>query len=117
LVNSSGVVIVDSLKPTQLKGSALPKGAWVVLRGGGGEVATGLIGYFPQGSKVATEVTMRVINGKRGGDKNLSFEGQGNGFAVLGKASQDEFVPYDSQVRFWSTVTGAADMMKLQVCK
>ncbi len=118
LVNTQNKVIVDSLTASGVQSStALPKGAFFVLRTGDGNVVTGLKGYFGSGHKVAMEVVTKVVNGKKGNEKNITFEGQGNGFAVLGVASEDEFWREVLQVRMKTTVTTKADLMSFQVCK
>jgi hypothetical protein len=66
---------------------------------------------------VAMEVVAQVVNGRKGGEKNISFEGQGNGFAVLGVPSEDEYWREILQVRMKTTVSTKADLMSFQVCK
>ena len=52
-----------------------------------------------------------------GGTKNLSFEKQGDGIAILGTACQDEFYREIGQLRVKATVTTAADLVQSAICE
>jgi len=118
LLASNGTVIVDAVTPAQVQSTAgIPKGAFFVLRRGAGAVVQGFKGYFPSGSKTAIDVSSRIVNGVRGNEKNVSFEHQGNGFAILGKAGEDEFWKEITQIHIQSTVTTAADLVSYDVCR
>ncbi len=116
LRDAAGKVIRDALTPGLLKSSSIPRGAFVVMRGGDGSVIEGLVGFMKK-SKVAAELTSAYGNALHGGVRNLSFEGQGNGSAVLGKAGQDEFWRQIGQLRMQATVTTAIDLVRVNVCE
>ena len=116
LRDATGKVIRDLLTPAELKSSSLPRGSFVVLRGGDGSVVQGLMGFMKK-SMVAMELTSSYGGAAHGGVRNLSFEGQGNGTATLGKAGKDEFWREIGQIRMKTTVTTAADLMKTYVCE
>ena len=68
-------------------------------------------------SMVIMEVVSSWSGALHGDIRNLSFEGQGNGNALLGKAGQDEFWRELGQLRLKTTVTTAADLMRGRVCE
>jgi len=117
LVNNNNRVIVDATAPAALSTSAVPKGALVILRRGQGNIVAGVKGYFGHGTKAGYDATLTVVSGKRGGERNLSFENQGNRVGILGRVSEDEFWTRDLDVRIVSTVGPAADLFQQKVCK
>jgi hypothetical protein len=111
-------VITDSLNPNRLRSSTVPKGAFVVLRRGNGLVVSGLSGYMSPKSRVAMEVTTEVVGGLQGQERNMGFERQGDGNAVLGAPSQDEFFREEGgTVRMKATENVAADLMSQKACQ
>jgi len=90
----------------------------VVLRRGDGAIVLGLAGYLKHQAKVALEATAIVRGAQQGVERNLSFESQGNGFAVLGQVSEDELYRHqDGTLRIQSTVGPAADLVSLKACQ
>lgn len=116
LRDAAGKVIKDDLAANKLQSSALPRGSYVVLRAGDGTVTQGLFGFMKK-SSVSMSLTSGFVGASYGGVHNLSFEKQGDGVALLGKAGQDEFWKEVGQVRIQSTVTTAADLVKISVCQ
>jgi len=118
LRSANGRVIRDGVDPNRLRTSGIRNGAYVVLRRGEGEIVHGLMGLFGRNDKVAMEVTTTVRgNGaRRGSERNLNFERQGNGRYVLGQAGEDEFFVEQTGVRMGTTVTGHVDLVQTQVC-
>lgn len=118
LRDASGKVIVDAAagcgQPAPMSG--IPRGSYVVVRLGGGRVLQGLAGYLKK-SWVAVDLTATVQGGLDGKETNRSFEAQGDGVALLGKASQDEFFRLQGGVRIQATVTVAADLIEVQYCE
>jgi hypothetical protein len=113
----TGSVIRDALDVRRLPSSTVPRGALVVLRRGDGSVVLGLAGYLKKPGKVALEATVTVSGARQGNEHNLSFESQGNGFAVLGQVSEDEILrQQDGVLRIQSTVDRAADLVSLRTC-
>jgi len=118
LRTSSGQVITDALDPSRLRSSTVPKGAFVVLRRGNGVVVSGPSGYMARRSRVAIEVTTKVVGALQGQERNVSFERQGDGHATLGTPSQDEFFrEVDGTVRMKTTENVTADLMSQKVCQ
>lgn len=77
----------------------------------------GLKGYFPRGNGFGVDVTTRVIDGRRGGERNLGLNGDGNGVGELGNPREDELWPLPGFVRLITTVARKADMMSDHICQ
>ena len=118
LRSANGRVIRDAVEPSRLRTSGIPNGAYVVLRQGEGELVHGLMGYFGRGDKVAMEVvtTVRGNGARRGSERNVNFERQGNGRYVLGEAGEDEYFVEQTNVHMGTTVTSHVDLMETSVC-
>ncbi|MEZ4309734.1 MAG: thrombospondin type 3 repeat-containing protein [Polyangiaceae bacterium] len=117
LRDAAGKVIKDDMAPGLIQASSIPRGAFVVLRGGDGQITQGLVGFMKKKSKVAMEVVSSWGGALHGGIRGISFENQGNGTAVLGKPSQDEWWREVGQLRMQTTVTTAQDLVRAQVCE
>ena len=117
LVNAQGKVIVDPLEPAALSSSGIPKGAFVVLRRGQGLVVAGVNGFFGIGTSAGYDATLTVSGGKRGGERNLSLENQGNGVGELGRANEDELWARDLWIRLVGTAGPDADLLQTRICK
>ena len=116
LRDSTGKVIKDALEPNRIQASSLPRGSFVVLRGGDGTVVQGLMGFMKK-SAVSMDVSSSYNGAEHGGVRNLTFEHQGDGIALLGKANQDEFWKEIGKLHMKMTVTTAADLVKTHVCE
>ena len=62
-------------------------------------------------------MTTRVINGRRGGERRLGLEGDGNNVGELGNPREDELWAVPGVVRLIATVAGQADMMSDHICR
>ncbi len=112
-----GRLIQDTLTPRDLKTSAVPKGAIVVLRGAAGNYTLGLYGNLPARSRLGTTVVARVIGGERASERNQSFERQGDGLWVLGTTGQDEFISAPEETTLHMTVGRGNDLLKGRLCQ
>ena len=117
LLSSGGNWIADPVD-ANLSQNGWPKGAFVVVRRGDGAVTLGQYGYYPKGGswsyyQVATTVLAGVLRSVQNTSDD-PFE-HPEGPAVVGNAGRDRLGRDGNLVSSESTVTGRADLFKLQV--
>jgi hypothetical protein len=93
LTDADGDWIRDPFHLAHIQANGIPPGAVLAVRLGHGRLLQGLYGYMRDG-KVATRIVATVIGARILRVRNYRrdrFEHQGDGIAILGDDSQDEF--------------------------